>query len=442
MRKILIIVMICAVLLASLGVALLWQSNYGYVLITDGAWKFENSLTRALVVSIPVLVAAYIVVSFLLKIWRFPSLYRGFRRKRSSERSRRHIIQGLIELAEGHWHKAEQMLLKDIQSSDTPLLNYLLAARAAQQQDADDRRDQYLKRAHEITPKADIAIGLTQAELQMAHGQTEQSLATLTRLREFAPKHPYVLKLLSRLYAQLNEWEKLAALLPEIRKRRILPDDKLLELERTTYTQFIRFIAKANAVFSLEEQWKILPKRYREDPEIFKVYIDCLLETQNPAAADKHLRAFLAKNWDEQLIQLYGRVELPQTSKQLDHAETWLKEHGRSPMLLLSLARLSNRLRLWGKARVYYESSLGIHPTVEAYAELAELLESLGERDSAYECFRKGLSLATSRSHSRRSTDGPQNGAVQTTTKTPAAQKQNNTDKNSGNTKNNLVAIK
>lgn len=389
----------------ALVVAGFWVSDYGYVLITSGEWTFENSLTRAIVIASVPLILLYFAIRALSRVWRLPTLLRNFLQRRKSERSRRNITRGLIELTEGHWHKAELILTKDIVNADTPLLNYLLAARAAQQQDADDRRDRYLRLAHETTPKADIAIGLTQAELQIAHSQTEQALATLTHLRQLAPKHPYLLKLLSNLYVKLNEWTKLAELLPEIRKRGAIQDNKLQDLERTTYTQFLRLVSRSQSVYTLEEQWKSIPRSLRTDVEIFRVYIDCLLQTKQWVTAERQLRLFLAKQWDENLVLMYSRIETTQPKKLLDHAETWLKDHGRSPKLLLTLGRLCIRLQLWGKARVYLETSLAVQPTIEAYGELAELLESLGERDSAHECFRKGLALAISRSHDRRTSD-------------------------------------
>jgi HemY protein len=401
-----IVVILFVVLLAAMAITTLWNMDYGYVLITNGSLQADWTLTQALVLVVVAFTIFYFIIFLFNKIWRFPQLFQNFRHRQRAERARRNIIQGLIELTEGHWRKAEQILLRDIEESETPLLNYLLAARAAQQQDADERRDEHLKRAHKTTPQADIAIGLTQAELQLAHGQTEQALATLTRLRELAPRHPYVLKLLSRLYAQVNEWSKLAALLPEIRKHRIITGDKLLQLERKAYTQFIHSAARSRTIYSLEEQWKQVPKHYRNDPEIFQVYINCLLDNDQIAIAEKELRTYLGKHWEEMLVQLYGTIALPQpVSRYLDYAEAWLKDHGRSPMLLLTLGRLCSRLRLWGKARVYYESSVAIHPTVEAYAELGELLESLGELDSARECFQKGLALSKGVSRSRRLDD-------------------------------------
>jgi len=404
MKKV-ILSSVLGVLLVAMAVVLLANKDYGYVLITSGDLTYENSLTITAIILVLAFLVLYLVLRLLLRLWNMPSQFRKHISQRSAVRARDNISRGLIELLEGHWQQAEQILLKDIESSDAPLLNYLLAARAAQQQGADDRRDDYLKKAHDSTPRADIAIGLTQAELQLAHEQTERALATLTSLRELAPKHPYVLKMLSQLYARLNEWEKLAALMPELRRRKIINGKKLLQLERTTYTQFLRFVARSKSVFNLEEQWKLLPRRYRNDPEILSVYVDCLLDTENEIAAERALRQHLNREWDEDLIQRYGELATPDSTQQLDNAETWLKEHGRSPMLLLALARLCSRLRLWGKSRVYYESSIAIHPTGEAYAELAELLESLGETDSAHDCLRKGIELTISHRRNRRSSD-------------------------------------
>ena len=91
-------------------------------------------------------------------------------------------------MSEGRFEQAEKILLKQVSHSDTELLNYLMAARSAQQQGAYDRRDEYLRLAHKAMPSADIAIGITQAELQLSHNQYEQALATLNHLSSIAPK--------------------------------------------------------------------------------------------------------------------------------------------------------------------------------------------------------------------------------------------------------------
>ena len=46
-----------------------------------------------------------------------------------------------------------------------------------------------------------------------------------------------------------------------------------------------------------------------------------------------------------------------------------------------------------GKARSYFESSLAIAPSAEAYADYARLLEQLGENTTALQKYREGLTL-------------------------------------------------
>lgn len=386
-----VLLRIVLVLALGLGAAAAWQAEYGYVLVSGGSWVYERSLSQTAVL----LAAAFVVLHLALRgaawLWRAPQRLAAARRARRAERARRNLLRGIIELLEGHWHKAEKILLEDVEASDTPLLNYLLAARAAQQQEAYARRDEYLRRAHNSTPGADIAVGLSQAELQLQQGQVEPALATLNRLRELAPHHPYVLKLLARLYAQLDEWENLAELLPELRRRGIFPEARLAELERRCHTALLRYAARARQVHDVLTQWRLLPRAWRRDPGLFGVFIDCLLESGQAAVAERQLRAFLNRHWDEALVERYGRIETADPAAQLARAESWAKDHGRSPMLLLTLARLCRRLRLWGKARAYYEASLAAGPTPEACFELAELLEALGETQNAQRCLRRGL---------------------------------------------------
>ena len=121
--------------------------------------------------------------------------------------------KGLIEYSEGYWQKAKNHLIQALPNTDTPLLNYLTAARAAQKMGDSQLRDHYLREAQQSMPEAKIAVELTQAQLQLANHQWEQALATLRHLHDLAPQHPYVLKLLMNLYKEVRDWPQLIAIL-------------------------------------------------------------------------------------------------------------------------------------------------------------------------------------------------------------------------------------
>lgn len=403
-----ILLFIIFILIASGLAAYFWQLNYGYVLLSNNAWRLETSLSRFLVLLIPCLLIAYVLVRILVFVLSLWPRFKQFSKTRHSDNAHKSTISGLMYLLEGRWQKAEKALVKDIEHNQSSLLNYLLAARAAQNAGDEDKRDEFLRAAHETTPEANIAIGITQADLQIAAQQNEMALATLESLRSSAPKHPYVIKQIGRLYAQLGEWHSFLDLLPEIRNKKVFNQDELVQLESKAYSSILKEKTKLKNLDELLNVWKSVPKELKKNTRFIEEYTGELkkLDQVGKKHAEKILRESINKNWMESLVRQYGLIDLEDPSDQLKVAEKWNTSHGRSPMLMLTLARLCYRLQLWGKSRVYYESSIALHPTATAYAELANLLdEKLEEKDKAVECMREGLNIATNTRWGKRVSD-------------------------------------
>ena len=383
------------VLVAVVSGALLALRDTGYVLIRYGTLSVESSLTLAVLVIAVGFVVLYYLLRFIIGMLGLPRRLRDWRQRRQVQQARQSLQRGMIDLAEGHWEKAEKTLQK-VRHSDMPLLNYLAAARAAQQLGAHERRDEYLKLAHQSMPSADIAVGLAQAELQIAHHQLEQALATLTRLHGIAPKHGYVLKLLMRLYRELRDWERLRELLPELRKRGVGSNAELDEIELETHLALLDQSAQARDLSALQLTWNRIARNVREQERVLCGYARHLIALEANAAAEPLIRDALKNRWSEELVYLYGTLAGPDPARQLTNAEAWLKTQGKNPVLLLTLGRLSKRNHLWGKARAYLEASLGIRPRAETYQELGGLLEQLKDKETALQCYRKGMLLTTS----------------------------------------------
>jgi HemY protein len=381
------------VLLGAVAVTLLVNADNGYVLIGWGVWTIELSLALALLL----LGAAYVALHYLLRLFgaaqAVPKTVQTWSRDRARRRARRSLTRGLLDLAEGDWRSAERSLTRHVAESETPLLNYLSAARAAQLQGADERRDLYLRLAHESMPSAQVAVALTQAELQLAHQQFEQALATLRHLQTLAPKHAYVLKLLHCLYEKLGDWQQLREMLPELRRRVALPESELDALELRVHRELLRAAANSGDPARLAAAWEDTPKTLRATSALAAHYAELLLARGAQGEAEALLREGLRRAFDERLAAMYGQVETADAGRQLSFAEELLGRQPRSAVLLLALGRLALRARLWGKARSYLEASLGVAPSAEAYCELGNLLEQLGEGGAARDCYRKGLAM-------------------------------------------------
>ncbi len=382
---------IWAVVLAGAALGVVVSRDSGYVLLSFGHYTVEMSLALLVLLIALLFAALYFLIRAIVRTRRLPRDLANWKQRRGARKAQEAMTRGLLEMSEGNWRSAEKRLVRFADRSETPLLNYLAAARAAQLQGAHDRRDAYIRLAHEHMPSADVAVSLTQAELQLADHQLEQALATLRHLRSVAPKHTYVLRLLRRLYEQLGDWEHLRELIPELRRRKVEPADELRRLEIKTHRALLE-----NAFLSQDERdlgraWAAVPKAIRTDPDLVSDYAGYLQERGRDEEAEKLLREALKQGWNPQLIELYGLLDCPQPGRHLARMEKFLKEHPDDPILLLTLGRLSMRAQLWGKARAYLEAAIARGGPVEAYRELARLLEHMDEGAAALQLYRKAL---------------------------------------------------
>lgn len=385
------------ILLLSVWIGIKISEDPGYVYFAYRQWTMEMPLWFATLAFILLLLILYGILRFFdgidFSIYRLKNWLRYRRKYKSYSKTNR----GLIELIEGNWRAAEHYLLEGIDQSDAPLINYLAAAKAAQELKAYDRRDNYLRKAHEISPHAEIGIGLTQAKLQYEQGQLEQALATLGHLRRIAPKHTFVLKLLEKVYIRLADWLALLKLLPYLKKANLITDDQYLIFEKNIYHELLKNAAqKQDSLTLIQTIWQSTSKKIQRDPEFVYAYAKLLLahagtEDQIEVLIHKTLK----RTWDKNLVNVYGLLETTDPKNQLSHAEHWQKQYGNHAVLSLTLGRLCLRCQLWGKAKYYFEESLKFEATPEANAEYGKLLEKFGEMDEATKHYREGLLLAT-----------------------------------------------
>lgn len=368
--------------------ALLIRKDNGYALLSWDVWTVETSLAMLLLIVLVLFTAVYLLIRFMARVFDTPTRLQGWRRRRKTRRAGQSLTRGLLQLAEGEWEKSEHSLVQYAEQSETPLLNYLVAAKAAQCQGAHDRRDTYIRLAHQHMPSADVAVSLTQAELQLADEQLEMALATLIHLRAIAPRHRYVLRLVAQLYERLGDWDKLLELLPQLRKYNVLDDEQLAQLEIKAH---VALQDQAAGKGTLEQAWRQLPKSLKQDQRLLLNYATHLHRLKQDTIAEPLLRSWLEKGWDQQLVLLYGLLNGEDLTRQLKCAEALLQQQPLDPVLLLTLGRLSLKDKLWGKAKSYLEASIDASGPVEAYQELGHLLEAMGEPDKALAAYRAGI---------------------------------------------------
>ena len=383
MKKSVLLFVTLALLLLTAGLAPVFKSDPGHVLINFMDWTVETSV---LVLMVAVLLI-WLFVQFLLKLWRLPA---ETARRVREQRSLAQLEKGLLALTEGDWGTAEKALEKSTSTQGKTTARYLAAAQAADGQDAADRREYYLEQADSGSTRKKFLVELTRARMLVANGARAEALPILKDLHERRRKHPQVLELLARCYRDLNEWDQLQALLPALRKSGVLNEDQLEEHKVRIAINRLRSCENAE---TLEAGWKQLPKAMRKEASVVEIFAQQAGILERSDLAEKVLRSSLKAEWNPDLVLRYGDPGTGNVSLRLKQCEKWLQQQPEDPSLHLALGRLCAADELWGKARQHLIKSLELRPSSGGYDSLGQLLERQGELELAMSCFRNALRL-------------------------------------------------
>ena len=385
-----------ALLVLTLGAvaAFYLHTDTGYVLISYRNWLIETSLMGLVAALAAALLLIYYGFKLLVVGIQLPYLIRRSLERRRAERARDSFEAGLLKLLEGRWQQAEIELVRRAADHQARHLNYLGAARAAQRIGAGDRRDHYLKLATQNAPELAFATQLTQAELQRERGENRLARDTAAKLHQENPQHPYAVELLAEAQAALGEWAPLRRVLVDNAKLNALMPSRYRELMLRALRELL---ARALADAQLEQfkaVWDAAEPRFHNEPDLRRDYAHGLARLNAEAEAAALIVTTLKKEWDADLVTLYGNLQVGDALGQLANIEQWLSRYGEKPELLTTAGRVCLRNKLWGKARSYLEVALQVQPTPMVYLELARLCTTTQNPDDAARYYQQGLELA------------------------------------------------
>lgn len=378
------LLLIIVLALGALAANYLLQDN-GYVLINFRGYVIEMSVP----VLAFLLIIAYVALRLIIRIWRAPRQLGEAAARRRVRKAGERITQGYIEIGQGNFARGEKLLTKGARNSETPLLNYLAAARAAQAQGDTERRDNWLAMAGEQEPRARETVLLTKAQLQLDAGEQDGAGNTLKEVLGLSPRNPEALRMQAEINVAQQNWAALESSLPLLRKLGKMSNATLDQWTVQCWSALLRNCGGEKA--RINELWKGVPRHLRDNSELIAARAVALVAAGDAGKAESVLRSALNQTWHEALIVAYGQPELPAAAERLKRVENWLRERPEDPLLLRVAARLCVATELWGKARSYYESSVAIRPEPGTWHELGQLLQQLGDKEGAFSAYQKGL---------------------------------------------------
>jgi HemY protein len=365
----------------------------GFVVIAYQQTTIQFPLWLAIFLAILAFLVTSILVIIMMKVFSVTNKAKSWRGTRKWRNARTDTINAMLLFAEGNWSQAEKKMIKAAHNGDTKLINYLVAAQAAQKQSEYGRRDEYLKRAKKVAPKADAAIGLTQARLQMESDQNEQALATLSMLLELEPKNKYINKLFVDVSLKLESWDAVIAKITKLEKEKIYNPEKILEIKRKAICGVLVGLITTKDLEAMQLFWNNLTKKLKKDPVLVQQYCKLLVKQNKHQEAEGLLKKLLKQAPTLAAMKLYSELKTEKPGKQLDFLESLELQNIDQSDYYAALAKVSNTAELWGKSRDYLNRSLLIEDTVKTRAKLANTLVKLGEKDQARQQREKAVKL-------------------------------------------------
>lgn len=364
------------------------SGNKGYVLISLGNYTVESSVTSAVILAV-LFYGALLIVEWLLgRVFGLRRKTLGWYGSRRRRKANQQTVAATLAMAEGHYSQAEKLMLKGASNSDTPLLNYLSAAKAAQARGDDVRRDQYLQKAQEENPKAELALTLTQTQLQIEQGQYDTALAMLESVYALNPRHPMVLDQLRQVHLAREDWAALIDLIPVLHKVGKLTPKQEEDLLQQAWRG--RLNAASGALETLRPIWQELPRKLRQDPDLLAAYGDRLRQLgADNEAAELWLDA-LRKQVSPQLLTRLPKLKLDSYQPML----TLLQKIQEQPGVDAALAQIYLLAGQLDDAQRLLEQEVAKAPNAAVYHALGQVMDKRRLTNKANEYYRQALQLA------------------------------------------------
>ena len=368
--------------------------NTGYVILVYPPYRIELSLILFVVLFLLAFLSGYGLVRLVLTTLQLPSYVREFRLLRAQTRSRKLLDEALGAFFEGHYAAAEKAAARAMDKGEASPLLPIVAARAAHELREYHKRDGYLSTGGKKIGDTTMRLMAT-AKFMLDQHNPGAALNALRELGDSGVKgHPGAMSLELKAQQQAGHWDEVLSLLDKMEKRKSIDAVEAAQLRQQAWLEKIR---QQEDLSSLTTCLKSIPAGFKRRSQIVATAARALIQHGGYALAQQLLSDSLNRQWDSDLVALYGDCQSdPQSGDagaQIEQAEKWLKHHTQDAELLLALGKLCMHQKLWGKAQNYLDACISIQPGHTAYTALGQLAKQMGKSDQASKYFQSATAV-------------------------------------------------
>lgn len=387
------VLLLFLLLIAGVVIGPMIAGHQGYVLIQTDNWNIETSVTGLVIMLVLALLAILAIEWLLRRIFRTGARTRGWFTGRKRRSARKQTNAALVKLAEGDYQQVEKLLSRHADHAEQPMVNYLLAAEAAQQRGDEIRANQHLERATELNDGDPLPVEITRVRIQLARNEDHAARHGVDRLLEIAPRHPEVLRLAEQAYVRTQAWSALLDILPAMEKVQVGDETHRVALQQQAWLGLMSQAMADQGSDGLKRWWQNQSRKTRHETALQVAMADHLIVCDDHDTAQQIVLDGLKRQYDERLVLLMPRLKTG-NPEQLEKAlRQQIKQHGATPLLYSTLGQLLMQHGEWEQASEAFRSALAQRPDAFDYAWLADTLDRQHKPEEAASMRRDGLLL-------------------------------------------------
>ncbi len=387
------ILLLFALLIAGIVVGPIISGHQGYVLIQTDNYNIETSVTGLVIILILTMVVLFAIEWLFRRIFRTGAHTRGWFLGRKRRRARKQTEQALLKLAEGDYQQVEKLMAKNADHAEQPVVNYLLAAEAAQQRGDEARANQHLERATELAGDDLIPVEIARVRVQLARNENHAARHGIDKLLEITPRHPEVLRLAEQAYTRTGAWNSLLDILPSMAKANVSDEEHRAALEQQAWIGLMDQTLADRGSDGLREWWKNQNRKTRSQVSLQVAMANLLIESDDHDTAQQIIIDGLKKQYDDRLVMLIPRLKTNNPEQLEKVLRQQIKSVGDRPLLWSTLGQSLMRHGEWQEASIAFRAALKQRPDAFDYAWLADTLDRMHQPEEAALMRRDGLLL-------------------------------------------------
>ncbi len=291
-------------------------------------WHLQTSALGLLALLLIAFVALSLAWRILAALLNIPTFWRQRTARQKRAAADEQLLQAWAELVRARFDVACKLALTEIKHASVAPMHYVVAADALIAKEDTSAALTILDEVRANFPRFADYLALHIANRLHAQHNLGPAIELLQALALRHPKDEAITCALAETLYSAADWEKLALLLPVLRKLHWpgLTEQNLHRLSLGVYRGLIEQLARQNKPDQLTALWADVPKALRSDAALLISVAQAWLKLKQPANAERVLEKALSQHATNELLRAWVAIPPANPARALLQLEGWMSQ--------------------------------------------------------------------------------------------------------------------